>query len=61
MLVVEFWDVCTNYVDYHLEINRNLLQQQQILQRYRISFIFTVYAMMNHVIFSSRKFVCFVN
>lgn len=22
MLVVEFWDVCTNYVDYHLEINQ---------------------------------------
>lgn len=63
MLVVEFWDVCTNYVDYHLEINRNLLdlQQQQILQRYRISFIFTAYATMNHVIFSSWKFFCFVN
>lgn len=59
--VVEFWDMCTNYVDYHLEINHNLLQQQQILQRYRISFIFTVYATMNNVIFSSWKCFCFVN
>lgn len=59
--VVEFWDMCTNYVDYYVEINHNLLQQQEILQRYRISFIFTVYATMNHAIFSYRKSVCFVN
>lgn len=59
MLVVEFWDMCTNYVDYYLEINHNLLQQQEILQRYRFSFIFTVYATMNHAIFSLSA--CFVN